>query len=410
MSSSSCVDDRLHPRPQRLDAADGERSGDEATQAGVIGRIDVEHVASERRPGKALRDDLGAGGERGLHVLGEPRVVQRGPSLVVADHQPRRMTVGQRHRMHRTTRANLREQAETGRPGRRRPTPRAPRSVAVTEPFFVEACELSNNPPRASTSSHTSPNIGLAGQRHRPTGLGSPRALQGHRDLPEARPARHAAELDLELEDRGVHRWVRGPSVRGQLTEGVASHKNRRQCRRRAGISGTSGPASTRSARRSDPVKTQPSTRRAWRRMLVMVGWRGTAWIRRRGSAQLMRRYRHWPLNALMGTAVLVVSAWLATGDYTEAARTHSIVSPVTTPVIMGLGAIAALRCWRSCLSSSTDDRVIQRGPLWGWELPWSAVTRTLEHPEPLVRDDAFRQRFGPPLLPPTGPCAPQAT
>ena len=48
-----------------------ERRGDEPAQPGVIGRVDVQHVAGEGGAGQALGDDLGVVGQGGEHVLGD---------------------------------------------------------------------------------------------------------------------------------------------------------------------------------------------------------------------------------------------------------------------------------------------------------------------------------------------------
>lgn len=75
-----------------------------------------------------------------------------------------------------------------------------------------------------------------------------------------------------------------------------------------------------------------------------------------------------------MASVILVVSAYAATMDFSGGQGQWGHVSPTSTPMIFGLGVIAAVRQLRYCLLV-TDDRVIQRGGLWGWELPWSAVT-----------------------------------
>jgi hypothetical protein len=103
------VDDRLDPRAQRGDPRAAERGGGQRAQPGVVGRVDAEHVPGERGAGQALGDHRAVAGERGVHVLGQPRVVERGPCLGVADDEPGALAVGQRDLVHRPgarTRAN----------------------------------------------------------------------------------------------------------------------------------------------------------------------------------------------------------------------------------------------------------------------------------------------------------------
>jgi hypothetical protein len=106
------VHDRPDPGLQCGDSLRGERGHRQPPQPGVVRRVDGEHVAGEGGPGQALRDDLTAVGERGVHVLGQPRVVQRCLRLVVADHQPGGVPVGEPHLVHRGRRTNLRKQRE----------------------------------------------------------------------------------------------------------------------------------------------------------------------------------------------------------------------------------------------------------------------------------------------------------
>ena len=77
------VDDRLDAGPQRGDPRAAERGRGQPAQPGVVGRVDAEHVPGERGAGQALGDHRAVAGERGVHVLGQPRVVQRGPGLGV---------------------------------------------------------------------------------------------------------------------------------------------------------------------------------------------------------------------------------------------------------------------------------------------------------------------------------------
>ena len=67
----------------------------ETTQPGVIRWVHGEHVSGELRTREALSDDPAAQGERGVHVLGEPEVVERRLGLVVSYDEPGVMAVGQ---------------------------------------------------------------------------------------------------------------------------------------------------------------------------------------------------------------------------------------------------------------------------------------------------------------------------
>jgi hypothetical protein len=57
-------------------------------------------------------DDLAAAGQGGVHVLRQPRVIQRRPGLLMAHDQPRRAPVGQGDLVYRSGRTHLREQRE----------------------------------------------------------------------------------------------------------------------------------------------------------------------------------------------------------------------------------------------------------------------------------------------------------
>lgn len=48
------------------------------------------------KAGQALSHDIGARGQRRVNVLGQPCVFQRRSRLLIADNQPRVVTVGQR--------------------------------------------------------------------------------------------------------------------------------------------------------------------------------------------------------------------------------------------------------------------------------------------------------------------------
>ena len=78
----------------------------------MIGRVDAEHVPGECRAGKALGDDVAVRCHRRVHVLGQPRVLERGAGLLVAAHEPRAVPVGQGNRVHRTEFADAGEQGE----------------------------------------------------------------------------------------------------------------------------------------------------------------------------------------------------------------------------------------------------------------------------------------------------------
>ena len=106
------VDDRLDARPQRGDPRPAERGRGQPAQPGVVGRVDAEHVPGERGAGQALGDHRAVAGERGVHVLGQPRVVERGPCLGVSHDEPRSLAVGQRDLVHRPVGPDLREQRE----------------------------------------------------------------------------------------------------------------------------------------------------------------------------------------------------------------------------------------------------------------------------------------------------------
>src|SRR6185295_9852512 len=104
-------DDLADAGLEALDPPQRERRRDQATQPGVIGRIDGEHVPGERPPREALGEHLAAR-ERRLHVFGQPRVVEQQLRLVVADDEPRRVAVSEGDRVHRSLLAHLREQGE----------------------------------------------------------------------------------------------------------------------------------------------------------------------------------------------------------------------------------------------------------------------------------------------------------
>jgi hypothetical protein len=106
------VDERLDARPQRGDPWSAERGRGQPAQPGVVGRVDAEHVPGEGGAGQALGDHGAVAGERGVHVLGKPRLVERGPCLGVADDEPGSLAVGQCDLVHRPGGADPREQRE----------------------------------------------------------------------------------------------------------------------------------------------------------------------------------------------------------------------------------------------------------------------------------------------------------
>ena len=130
------LDDRPDAGLQRVDPPPAERGHGQPAQPRVVRRVDDEHVPGQRRPRKALGDDLSAARQRGVHVLGQPRVVQRRPGLLVTDDQPGRVPVGEGDLVYRPGGPHLREQRE--------------RVVAVVVTPRVErrdgACALSSFP------------------------------------------------------------------------------------------------------------------------------------------------------------------------------------------------------------------------------------------------------------------------
>ena len=103
------VDDGLDPWPQRLDAPRREGARDQPAEPGVIRRIDGEHVPGEGGSGKPLGHDARIRCQGGVHVLRQPLIVERGASLVVADHEPGIVAVDKRHRVNRAAPADVGE-------------------------------------------------------------------------------------------------------------------------------------------------------------------------------------------------------------------------------------------------------------------------------------------------------------
>ena len=104
------VGDRLDAWPEGGDPRPAECSRGQPAQPGVVGRVDAEHVPGEGGAGQSLGDHRPVAGERGVHVLGQAGVAERGLGLLVPDDQPGAVPVGQRDLVHRTVRLDLREQ------------------------------------------------------------------------------------------------------------------------------------------------------------------------------------------------------------------------------------------------------------------------------------------------------------
>ncbi len=102
--------DRLDAWPKGRDPWPAECSRGQPAQPGVVGRVDAEHVPGEGGTGQALGDHRPVTGECGVHVLGQAGVVESGLRLLVADDQPRAVSVGKRDLVHRAVRLDLREQ------------------------------------------------------------------------------------------------------------------------------------------------------------------------------------------------------------------------------------------------------------------------------------------------------------
>ncbi len=89
------ADDLAHVTLERLDSPHRERGRHQSPQARVIGRIDGEHVAGERRPGQAFGDHSPGRRQRGVHVLRDARIVEGGPRFGVTDDQPGFVAIGE---------------------------------------------------------------------------------------------------------------------------------------------------------------------------------------------------------------------------------------------------------------------------------------------------------------------------
>lgn len=104
------VHDGLHSRPEPLDSARRERRRHQTAQTSVIRRIHREHVPSELWSREALSHYPSAQGQGGVHVLGEPEVIERLTGLRVAHDQPGIVTVGQRDLVHGAQLSDLGEE------------------------------------------------------------------------------------------------------------------------------------------------------------------------------------------------------------------------------------------------------------------------------------------------------------
>ena len=99
-----CVGDSRDRWFQRRDARRRERGRHQPAQAGVVGRIDVEHVPAELGAGQSLGDHVRIRRERGHHVLGESGILQGLAHRVVAEDHVRVVAVGQTYRLDRAAR------------------------------------------------------------------------------------------------------------------------------------------------------------------------------------------------------------------------------------------------------------------------------------------------------------------
>ena len=95
--------------------------GDEAAQSGVVGRIEVHHVSSERRAGESGVDDVGIVVERGDQVLRQPLIVEGLAGGIVPEDEPGVVTVGELHALHRALGSRRLEQRIRIVARRRRP-------------------------------------------------------------------------------------------------------------------------------------------------------------------------------------------------------------------------------------------------------------------------------------------------
>ena len=134
------VGDVPHGLLQRGDPGRHEGPGYQPPQPGVVGRVDVEHVPRELRPGQALGHDIAILFERGEHVLGDAGVAQRLAGCVVAEHDPGRMTVGEAHPLHRAPGPGLGEVTERVVADRRLPAAPGGQGVSHRRPRAGSPC------------------------------------------------------------------------------------------------------------------------------------------------------------------------------------------------------------------------------------------------------------------------------
>jgi hypothetical protein len=104
LDGADAVEELVHELPdaglQGVEPRPPEGAGGESAQAGVIGRVDAQHVTGQGGAGQPLGHDGPVAVERGEHVLGQVRVVQGLTGCAVADDEEGAVAVGQGHVMH----------------------------------------------------------------------------------------------------------------------------------------------------------------------------------------------------------------------------------------------------------------------------------------------------------------------
>ena len=78
----------------------------------MIGWVDGEHVTRQGRSGETLGDHIAIGRERGLHVLRQPWVAERGTRFGIARDEPGIVPVGERDRVNCAELPHLLEERE----------------------------------------------------------------------------------------------------------------------------------------------------------------------------------------------------------------------------------------------------------------------------------------------------------